>query len=408
MIPNPYNFTVEEQKQLKVDLFEAYFECRRNKRSTHNALRFEIKQEDEVLRLYEAILSDTYTIGKSIAFIVFKPVQREIFAADFRDRVIHHYIIGKLEPVFEQLFIYDSYSCRKEKGTHFGVKRITRFLRACSNSYKQDCYILKLDIQGFFMNIDKKILLKVVLGIIEKRYNGFDKKLLADLATKVIMNNPVNGCIIRGTKKDWDGLPINKSLFHKNGERGLPIGNLTSQVFANLYLNPLDQFIKRDLKIKYYGRYVDDFVIIHPDKEYLISIITRVSEFLETELHLQLHPRKIYLQHYTKGVLFTGVFIKPYCQYIGKRTGNHLKKVFKTDYKSIFTEDESLSKQRLDHWLASANSLLGITKHYNTYRLREALLKPFKPQKNRRKVSSQITFFEYDDDYAVVRRLEEK
>lgn len=154
-------FDIAEKENPKIkleELFHAYFECRKNKRNTANALAFEIDYENNLVQLCKEINSGTYKIGRSIAFIVDKPVKREIFAADFRDRVVHHLIIGKLNHLFEKQFIYDSYSCRVGKGTHFGIQRIDKFIRQCSSNYTKDCYILKLDLQGFFMSINKTIL----------------------------------------------------------------------------------------------------------------------------------------------------------------------------------------------------------------------------------------------------------
>jgi retron-type reverse transcriptase len=375
---NPYKFSKKERHYLKTGLFAAYYACRRNKRNTHNALLFELNQEKEIQSLYEEILSGTYQVGRSRAFIVFEPVQREIFAANFRDRVIHHYIISRLEPVFERLFIYDSYSCRTTKGTHFGISRIRRFIRSCSQNYTKDCYVLKVDIQGFFMNIRKEILLEKTLAIIEKYYKHFDRQLLIDLCRKVIMHNPVPDCIIKGTQRDWEGLPANKSLFSTGGKVGIPIGNLTSQVFANLYLNDFDQFVKRKLKQRYYGRYVDDCVFVHSSKEELEGLLVHLSAFLQENLALQLHPKKIYLQHYSKGILFTGIFIKPYCQYVGKRIRRKINATMINKYRLNFTSSDRDTDANLTHWIGSVNSYLGTCKHYDTYRFREQLVKRFK------------------------------
>ena len=139
------------------ELFDAYFNCRRNKRNTANALAFEVDYENNLIQLCEEINNGTYQPGRSIAFIVDKPIKREIFAADFRDRVVHHLIINKMNPLFEKQFIYDSSSCRVGKGTHFGIQHTDHFIRQCSKNYTQDCCVLKLDIQGFFMNINKNI-----------------------------------------------------------------------------------------------------------------------------------------------------------------------------------------------------------------------------------------------------------
>jgi hypothetical protein len=190
------------------------------------------------------------------------------------------------------------------------------------------------------------------------------------------MNNPVEGCRIKGSRGDWEGLPDSKSLFRTNGVVGIPIGNLTSQVFANLYLNDFDHYVKRELKVRYYGRYVDDMVLVHHNKEFLKAVAGRLSLYLDTTLGLNLHPRKNYLQHYTKGVQFVGIYIKPYRRYAGRRIHERLKHVFRSAYPEIFHPDNEVSRSIRDHWIASANSYLGICRHYDMYRLCEKLSLP--------------------------------
>ncbi|MBU1718865.1 MAG: DUF1566 domain-containing protein, partial [Bacteroidetes bacterium] len=213
------------------DLFEAYFECRKNKRNTANALHFELDYETNLVELHREIINGTYQPGRSIAFIVKKPVKREIFAADFRDRVVHHYVIGKLNPYFEKYFINDSYSCRTGKGTHYGISRALRFIRAASNNYKSEAWILKLDVEAFFMNISKDILFKSLSDFVEERYFEPDKAVILELCKKIIYNDCRENCIIKGNRKNWNGLPVSKSLFGNPPDKGIPIGNLTSQVF---------------------------------------------------------------------------------------------------------------------------------------------------------------------------------
>ena len=282
------------------DLFEAYADCRINKRNTMNALSFELDYESELFALHSEINNKIYRPGRSIAFIVDKPVKREIFAADFRDRVVHHLIINKLNPLFEKEFIYDSYACREGRGSHFGIQRLNRFIRQCSLNYTTDCYVLKLDIQGFFMAIDKRILWTNLREFIKNKYHKADKSLLLMLCHKILVNSPTKNCFIKGGRKNWADLPPNKSLFHSAPLCGLPIGNLTSQIFANLYLNVFVHYIKHELGMRYYGRYTDDFVLVHKDREHLASLVPRIRDFLKSELGLTLHPRKIYLQHYSK------------------------------------------------------------------------------------------------------------
>jgi len=151
-------FDVTDKEKLTLDLFQAYFDARKNKRNTINQLAFEKHFEANLFALCDEIVEQRYKPKPSICFVVNKPVKREIFAADFKDRVVHHLLFNYISPVFEKQFINDSYSCRTGKGTHYGIKRIDHFIRSCSQNYSKDCYILKLDIQGYFMAMNKTLL----------------------------------------------------------------------------------------------------------------------------------------------------------------------------------------------------------------------------------------------------------
>lgn len=244
------------------DLFRAYYDARKNKRSTINALVFEIDYEKKLFELYEEIKNRKYELSRSICFISFEPVQREVFAADFRDRIVHHLIYNYINPYFERLFINDSYSCRVGKGTSYGIERMNHFIRSCSKNYKKDCWILKMDIKGYFMSMDRNIVFEKVEKTLNRfrREAKFDFDLVLYLVRKVIFHDPTRNCVIRGTKDDWVGLPKSKSLFFAGKDKGFPIGNLTSQLFGNIYLDDFDHFIKHNLGFRYYGRYVDDFL----------------------------------------------------------------------------------------------------------------------------------------------------
>jgi len=365
-------FSEINYKRLTEELFQAYFDCRKNKRNTLNALQFEKQLEQNVFDLIDEIYNDNYKVGRSIAFIVNSPVKREVFAADFRDRVVHHWIINKLNLIFENLFIQDSYACRVGKGTHYGIKRVDSFIKTCSANYTNDCYILKLDIQGFFMHINRTILFSALVRFIMENYSFSDKELVVKISMQIIFNDPTKNCIIKGNRKQWDGLPKNKSLFHSPLGCGLPIGNLTSQVFANFYMHWFDAFVTKELGIKYYGRYVDDFIILHGDKDYLKNLIPKFSEFLLSTLQLTLHPKKIYLQHYSKGVKFLGTVIKPNRIYSANRTKGNF-------YLAIQKQNEVVKlrkpmKEDIDRFLSSMNSYLGILIHYKTYRVRKIII----------------------------------
>ncbi|RLC23210.1 MAG: hypothetical protein DRJ29_14415 [Bacteroidetes bacterium] len=298
-------------------------------------------------------------------------VKREIFAADFRDRVVHHYIYNHLSPLFEKVFINDCYSCRKGKGTHYGIKRIDHFIRSCSKNYSRDCHILKLDIKGYFMSINRNILYEKVI-LYNSTKIDFDIQLVTTLIKQTIFNDPTQNCKVKGLKKDWSGLPKSKSLFYAKHNCGLPIGNLTSQLFGNVYLNEFDHWVKKFLGIKYYGRYVDDFILIHEDKSYLQSLIEPIATYLDNELNLQLHPNKIYLQHYSKGVKYLGAVIKPHRIYIANRTKGQF-------YESIRRQNQVIRTSSLDielkqKFISSINSYLGITRHYRTYKIRRGMI----------------------------------
>ena len=367
-----------ESKKLLNDLFQAYYDARRNKRHTANALAFEIDYEKNLFELCEEIKSGNYRIGRSICFILFKPVQREIFATDFRDRVVHHLIYNYISPFFERLFINDIYSCRAGKGTSYGIKRLDHFIRSCSRNYTRDCYILKLDIKGYFMAIDHFVLYQKVERIL-RRFQAaagfdFDFDLVLRLIRQGIFHDYTKFCYFKGGKGDWVGLPKTKSLFWAGKNKGLPIGNLTSQLYGNVYLNDFDHFAKHRLGCKYYGRYVDDIVVVHENKEYLKSIIPVIGKYLRTELSLELHPKKIYLQHFSKGAPFLGTIIKPYRVYIRNQIKGNFYKKIKYWNNFIAQNRQKLAKEDWGKFLSSANSYLGMMKHYNTYKLRKKML----------------------------------
>ncbi|MDD2870384.1 MAG: reverse transcriptase domain-containing protein [Candidatus Gracilibacteria bacterium] len=380
------------QKQLLYDLFQSYYDARKNKRNTINSLDFEFRLEENLINLYEELISGKYEVGKSIYFIQTHPVKREIFAGNFRDRIVHHLIYNYISPIFEKNFIYDSYSCRKGKGTSFGIKRIEKFIRSCSENYKEDCYILKLDISGYFMSIDKDILFEKIEKILKNYYSLFqreypqgeglepkyiynlDYNLILNLIKKVIYNDPTKNAIFKGKREDYIGLPKNKSLFFAEPGTGLPIGNLTSQLFSNIYLSDFDKYVKNELKCKYYGRYVDDFIIVHKDKDYLTKLIPIITAYLKENLKLTLHPKKIYLQHYTKGVLFLGAFIKPHRKYIRKRSIGYFYNKINLLNNRIKNSNYKVDYSLKQDFIAILNSYLGMMKHYKTYKLRRKIL----------------------------------
>lgn len=357
-------------QNLFYQLYLSYLEARKNKRNTNNQLAFELNVETNLYNLATQILNKTYIPKPSIAFMVYKPVQREIFAADFADRVVHHLIYRCIyQKHIDPYLIPDSYSCRKGKGTLYGTKRVAHFIRSCTNNYTKDAFILKLDIKSYFMTMSHEILYNKVVRFLNtnKSYLGINFEVLNYLLQKTIFINVASNCHIKAKLKSWHTLPLDKSLFNKPNGIGLPIGNLTSQIFGNIYLNSLDNFVKNSLKINYYGRYVDDMIFVHQDKTVLRNSIPLLQKELD-KVGLTIHPKKIYLQHYTKGVLFLGHYIKPYRNYISNRTKGNF-------YQAINTVNAMLLSSFKIEWIVMKkirtllNSYLGTLSHAKTYNL---------------------------------------
>ena len=348
------------------NLLKAYYSCRKRKRKTINAGKFELNFEKELLKLEQELKSKTYCPGRSICFIITDPKPREVFAADFRDRIIHHLLVGFLEPFWERKFIHHSYSCRAKKGAHLAIKDLKRFLRQASDNFSRPAYYLQVDVAGFFMSLDKKIL----LNIIAKHLKNPDLRWLAE---KIIFHDPTKDFYYKGDKNFYRLIPSHKSLFKVSATQGLPIGNLTSQFFANVYLNELDQFAKHQLKIKYYLRYVDDLLIVHENPEQLKLWRKQISNFLNERLKLRLHPKKTVLQSIYKGINFVGFVVKPHHTLIRRKiVGNLKRKLYEFNHLPVPETDE-IFNERLEKILAVINSYYGQFKHAQTFNLRRSL-----------------------------------
>lgn len=373
MCPAGELFDVEETGGISLaDVLSAYFDCRRSKRNTPSALAFESDYERNCVALWREINSGTYRPSRSIAFIVTKPVRREVFAADFRDRVVHHLIARRIGSLLEQKFIDDSYSTRKGKGTLYGIERVAAHVRQCSEGYTKDCYIMKVDIRSFFMKIPKERLYLQVKSLLERRYEGNDLPVLLFLLRQTVFNRPERHCIRRTPPSSWRGLPADKSLFHTDGTHGLPIGNLTSQLLALDYLDELDHLVTGAWGIPHYGRYVDDMVLVHPSKARLLEVKDRIAAWLAAH-GLLLHPYKMYLQHYRKGVPFIGGMILPGRTYVSKRTLGFCYDAIERLNRAA-REDRTYVFRHGEHFVSTLNSYLGMMSHFNSYRLRRKLM----------------------------------
>lgn len=365
----PLLFFQMDIRMLYEDLTVAYLDARRHKRRTVNQLDFELNLEHNLYELASEIWDRRYSLKPSICFIVDKPVKREIFAANFRDRVVHHYVIGKVNHIFENQFIFDSYSCRVSKGTHFGVNRLDHFIRSATCNYTKPAYILKLDLRGFFMSINRTLLYSMVERLFTERYKGEDKDILLYLIKRIVFNDPTQGCIIKGKRSDWRGLPPTKSLFHARRDCGLPIGNLTSQIFANVYMSGFDRWMKEEKRCRYYGRYVDDFYVVGSDAKELSALVTDIREFLRTNLFLTLHPKKICLEPAECGVKYLGVCLKPYRRTIANRTKGNFYEALQMYNALMVCCDGNVTRELLHKVQSSYNSYTGIMGHYSTYNL---------------------------------------
>jgi RNA-directed DNA polymerase len=247
------------------NLWRAYRTCRRTKRGTLNALAFERDAEANLFDLQDELLSHRYRPGTSICFVTDGPKPREVFAADFRDRIVHHLLLGRVEPAFERRFIHDSYACRKGRGVLAASDRLMEFLREATANGRRPAWALKLDVASFFPSISKKTLYDILCRTVR------DPELRWLTATILFHDSTLDYTFHKGPRfvpPPWtDRYPVEarKSLFGRGGATGLPIGNLTSQFWANCYLNELDQFAKRTLGCRWYLRYVDDVVMLAPD-----------------------------------------------------------------------------------------------------------------------------------------------
>lgn len=317
------------------NLFQAWEGFRVGKRGKKDVSYFERDLEDHLFELYHQLKTKTYKHSFYTAFNIYDPKFRHIHKATVADRVIHHAIVSVIEPIFEKTFINDSYSCRKNKGMHKAVKRLNSLIRRVSKNYNNDCFVLKLDIKKFFASVDQQILLKLL------------KRKIQDWDTIWLLGNIIDS-------------------FHSKGDRGkgIPIGNLTSQLFANIYLDMLDKFVKQDLRMRYYIRYADDFVIVSGNKVYLESLITKIDCFLKSELKLSIHKNKIIIRKYNQGIDFLGYIVLPH--YILPRTKTK-RRIFKKLKEKRYSKNFNQSLQ----------SYLGHLSHADSFKLTQGILKTF-------------------------------
>ncbi len=366
-----YHLTKEA---LLLDLYAAFVSAKQHKSNKSYVVKFERNLDANLRTLCDDLWYRRYKPEPSSCFIVEHPKKREVFAAQFPDRVVHHLYYNYTHRMFERTFIEDCYSCIPGRGTHYGIERLKMHIQKASNGYQKPCYVLKLDKRGYFMHIDRQRLSDIasdsILKMAPRRAEGIgrswadvlDVDFLLWLTNEIAMLNPKDNCRIAGTVDDWNGLDHAKSLFYTMDGRGLPIGNLTSQLFSNVYLNVFDQFMKRELGCKHFGRYVDDSFVVGNDKEWLRSLVAPAEQFLHQRLGLELNRGKLQILNAYHGVEFLGSFIKPETTFISNASLNRI-------CRSI-TEMDMSDK---DAVFRSVNSFLGILCHFSTFNIRSKL-----------------------------------
>jgi RNA-directed DNA polymerase len=299
----------------------AYLDCRRTKRNSASAQAFEAHLERNLCDLHDELASGAYAPGRSICFVVTHPRPREVWAAEFRDRVVHHLLYNRIAPRFIAAFTADSCACIPGRGTLYAARRLEHQVRSVTQNWAVPAHYLKCDLANFFVSIDKRVLLEQL----ERRVA---EPWWLRLAATILMHDPRGDVELRGRAELLQRVPPHKSLFNAPADTGLPIGNLSSQFFANVLLDDLDQFIKHRLGARRYVRYVDDFVLLHPDPAWLRTALAAIDVFLPERLHVRLNPRKTILQPVDRGVDFVGHVIRPWRRTTRRGTVEHaLKRV---------------------------------------------------------------------------------
>lgn len=288
-----------------LELVQAWLDCRRHKRQSASAQAFEADAERNLCVLRDELLASAYRPGRSICFVVTRPKHREVWAADFRDRIVHHLLYNRVAPRFQAAFIAASCACIPDRGTLYAAQRLAHDVRATTQNWSRPAWYLKCDLANFFVAIDKHVLFaQLAARIAEPWWRA--------LAHQVLFHDPRLDVEVRSAPELLARVAPHKSLFNAPADTGLPIGNLSSQFFANVYLDALDQFAKHQLRARRYVRYVDDFVLLHESPQWLNDAHARIDAFLPDRLHARLNPRKTILQPVARGIDFVGHVIRPW------------------------------------------------------------------------------------------------
>ena len=382
-------------------VWEAYRDCMRGKYRSKQAIEYMPKAVEDIPLLAYELWSKTYHPGTSTCFMVLYPKPREVFAASFRDRIVHHWICLRLEPLFEERFEKQgnvSFNCRKGFGTDKCVAHCAEGMKRVSEHYRKQAWVFKGDIVGFFMSIDKTVLwyhLQRFLYRWRKKAerNGFvpvSPEVLVRLrvqrmpemywdvleyATRiVVLHRPEEDCVLNSPVHLWQRLSPNKSLFGCDKSKGEPIGNLTTQLFANFLMSYFDGYVLFLFRHKTfsYERFVDDFVVQCDDLHFLKGSVVKMEGFLNTHLKLKMHEER-YLQPVSHGVLFVGSYIKPCRLYLSNRTLARFKEraIGFRRFMESKKELTFLDGKRIEQVV---NSYLGFCRRKRTYRFRKEII----------------------------------
>lgn len=356
-------------------LHRAWQDCRRGKGDSPARWRFEADLERNLFQLADELSTRRYRPSPSVCFVSDQPKRREIFAAAFRDRVVHHLLVRELEPYWERRFIHDSYACRHGKGTLAAVDRVQQFIRQVSANGSVRAWYLHLDVRSFFVRIDKAILLRIVEQGIARQALPHAEQLVW-LASTIIQRDPSEDAHRIG--RGFSAVPEHKSLYHTHNLTGLPIGNYSSQFLANVYLDPLDQFIKHQLRARHYLRYVDDLLLLDRDPNRLQMWEAAINDFLRDRLALDLNPNARKLAPVNNGIDALGYVVHADHRLLRRRTVRRFRQhLAKAERDSVRVRDGIVSvritPKRAERWLARCASYAGLLRHANAYRLTSAI-----------------------------------
>ena len=359
----------------RVGWVEAFMDCMRKKRTTKGCNDYLVGDfESDLWMLIYEVSTRTYHPGTSKCFIVKRPRYREVFAASFRDRVAQHWASNRMEPLMEDRYNEMSnvtYNCRKGYGTWKAIEKAHQYSRP-------DLTLGKYDLKGFFMSIDKELLLRLARAFLMEQYTGDDKDTLLWLLEVIIMHEPQKDCVRCSPAWMWNRLPKEKSLFYGDGRHGIAIGNISSQLLANFLLSFFDEMIlglNRE-HVAAYIRFVDDFEIYADSKELLIGLRPRMERWLAENLHVKLHPSKVYLQRADRSVKFVGTVIKSGRVYTSKKmVGDAYNAMLRLDEAALYCwhVQSPENAKRLGDAVSTMNSYLGSMKHTLSYGIRRKI-----------------------------------